>query len=50
MLEKGDAVQASEKYYKAAEEAVKLLAVSRGLEDEVMRNSRSIHEIAEILG
>jgi len=26
MLEKGDTVQASEKYYKAAEEAVKLLA------------------------
>ena len=31
LLEKGDVVQASEKYYKAAEEAVKLLAKSRGL-------------------
>ncbi|BCS94289.1 hypothetical protein L3N51_01068 [Metallosphaera sp. J1] len=31
LLEKGDVVQASEKYYKAAEEAIKLLAVSRNL-------------------
>ncbi|BDC17261.1 PaREP1 family protein [Acidianus sp. HS-5] len=32
-LEKGDVVQASEKYYKAAEEAVKLLTKALNLQD-----------------
>jgi Archaeal PaREP1/PaREP8 family. len=31
LLKKGDLVQASEKYYKAAEEAIKLLAIKKGL-------------------
>ncbi|BDC17262.1 PaREP1 family protein [Acidianus sp. HS-5] len=42
-LEKGDVVQASEKYYKAAEEAVKLLAKTLNLQDilqKVMKNGR----------
>jgi hypothetical protein len=35
LLEKGDVVQASEKYYKAAEEAVKLLVKSLNLQDVI---------------
>ncbi|WP_230952551.1 PaREP1 family protein, partial [Sulfolobus acidocaldarius] len=33
LLEKGDIVQASEKYYKAAEEAIKLLVKTLNLKD-----------------
>ncbi|AOL16628.1 hypothetical protein BFU36_07860 [Sulfolobus sp. A20] len=33
LLEKGDVVQASEKYYKAAEEAIKLLVKTLNLKD-----------------
>ncbi len=35
LLEKGDIVQASEKYYKAAEEAIKLLAKTLNLKDVI---------------
>ena len=35
LLAKGDLVQACEKYYKAAEEAVKLLAFEYGLQDVI---------------
>ncbi|TRM75007.1 hypothetical protein DJ531_03800 [Sulfolobus sp. A20-N-F6] len=35
LLEKGDVVQASEKYYKAAEEAIKLLVKTLNLKDVI---------------
>ena len=35
LLAKGDLVQACEKYYKAAEEAIKLLAFEYGLQDVI---------------
>ncbi|ABP95921.1 MULTISPECIES: PaREP1 family protein [Metallosphaera] len=50
LLEKGDVVQASEKYYKAAEEAVKLLALSRnlGIVKEVERKGKwSLDDLQE---
>ncbi|MFP3400382.1 PaREP1 family protein [Acidianus sp.] len=40
LLEKGDIVQASEKYYKAVEEGIKLLVIKKGLNciiNEVIR-------------
>ncbi|BCS91564.1 MAG: hypothetical protein MjAS7_0172 [Metallosphaera javensis (ex Sakai et al. 2022)] len=37
LLEKGDIVQASEKYYKAAEETIKLLAIKHDLKDIIQK-------------
>ncbi|ACP49092.1 PaREP1 family protein [Sulfolobus islandicus Y.N.15.51] len=58
-LRRGDTVQASEKYYKAAEEAIKILALSLNLEilDSVKKEgwslkflNRAVYQISKFLG
>ncbi|BCS91563.1 hypothetical protein L3N51_02040 [Metallosphaera sp. J1] len=48
LLEKGDIVQASEKYYKAAEETIKLLAIKHDLKDIIQKvNERGEWDIKD---
>jgi hypothetical protein len=58
-LRRGDTVQASEKYYKAAEEAIKILALALNLEilDSVKKEgwslkflNRAVYQISKFLG
>jgi hypothetical protein len=58
-LRRGDTVQASEKYYKAAEEAIKILTLSLNLEilDSVKKEgwslkflNRAVYQISKFLG
>lgn len=56
LLKKGDLVQASEKYYKAAEEAIKILAIKKGLAVIDLVNKRKrwsselLYKAAKMLG
>jgi hypothetical protein len=54
LLSKGDVVQASEKYYKAAEEAIKILASLEGgfLPDkwDAETTNRAVFELSSIFG